>query len=303
MSTVHLLAGIAWDPQIRGFLAVLVGVVVLMGSVYLLLGTNLGARLGFLVAISAIFGWCTIMGITWWVYGNIGMLGETPHWNVEEIVYQPGGTAEEGLSLADLEKAHELDTTALPPPEELQELDEDAIRELQEEVSDSLGRWEILAEANPAFGEAKATVDEHFVATPLEALGIEGAADYVTVYSFETGGKDDLPADPSRLDRITHELKTTFLQLQHPTRHAIIQVQPVIEQEAVPGEAPPTPEADEDQPVVSVIMSRDLGDVRMPGAVLTIVSGLLFLMTLVMLHQRDLQAAQARGLVPGPAEA
>ena len=43
---LHLLAGIAWDPQIRGFLAVLVGVVVLMGSVYLLLGTNLGARLG-----------------------------------------------------------------------------------------------------------------------------------------------------------------------------------------------------------------------------------------------------------------
>ena len=57
----------------------------------------------------------------------------------------------------------------------------------------------------------------------------------------------------------------------------------------MPGEAPPTPEADEDQPVVSVIMSRDLGDVRMPGAVLTIVSGLLFLMTLVMLHQRDLR--------------
>ena len=41
---IHLLAGIAWDPQIRGFLAVLVGVVVLMGSIYLLLSTNIGAR-------------------------------------------------------------------------------------------------------------------------------------------------------------------------------------------------------------------------------------------------------------------
>jgi hypothetical protein len=41
----------------------------------------------------------------------------------------------------------------------------------------------------------------------------------------------------------------------------------------------------------------------MPGAVLTIVSGLLFLLTLVMLHQRDLRSAQARGLIPGPAEA
>ena len=54
---LHLIAGIAWDPQLRGILAVLVGVVVLMGSVYLLLGTNLGTRLGFLVAVTALFGW------------------------------------------------------------------------------------------------------------------------------------------------------------------------------------------------------------------------------------------------------
>ena len=39
-----------------------------------------------------------------------------------------------------------------------------------------------------------------------------------------------------------------------------------------------------------------------PGAILAIVSGLLFLMTLVMLHQRDLRGAQARGLLPAPAE-
>jgi hypothetical protein len=299
---LHLVAGIAWDPQIRGFLAVLVGVVVLMGSVYLLLGTNLGARLGFLVAISAIFGWCTLMGVTWWVYGNIGMLGETPHWEVEEIVYQVGGTAEDGLALADLEKAHELDTSSLPPPEELQDLTDDEIAELEEQLADELGPWLILPESNPAFGEAKATVDEHFVQIPDEELGLEGAADYVSVYSFETGGKEDLPDDPSRWDRITHKVKNT-LTFEHPPRYAIIQVQPVVEQETVPGQAPPTPEADEDAPVVSVIMSRDLGDVRMPGAVLTVVSGLLFLMTLVMLHQRDLRGAQARGLLPGPAEA
>jgi hypothetical protein len=301
VSAVHLLAGIAWDPQIRGFLAVLVGVVVLMGSVYLLLGTNLGARLGFLVAISAIFGWCTIMGVTWWIYGNVGMLGEAPHWVVQEIVYQPGGTPEDGLALADLEKTRQIDTSGLPSPEEVQELDEEAIDALEERAADALGDWEILAEANPSFGEAKATVDEHFVSTPLEALGIEGASDYVTVYSFVTGGKDELPADPTRWDRIETKFKTTFLQPTHPTRYAIIQVQPVIEQEARPGQAPPTPEADPEQPVVSVIMSRDLGDVRLPAAVLTAVSGLLFLMTLVMLHQRDLRAAEARGLVPGPA--
>src|SRR5436190_8709402 len=299
---VHLLAGIAWDPQIRGFLAVLVGVVVLMGSIYLLLSTNIGARLGFLFALSAFFGWCTLMGSTWMVYGTIGMLGEINHWEVEEVVYQPGGTAEYGLQRADLEKAHELDTSDLPPPDEFKELDADQIQELQHTLAEELGPWTLLPESNTAFGEAKATVDEHFVELPLDQLGLEAASDYITVYAFETGGKEDLPDDPSRWDRITHKVKTAFT-FKHPPRYAIIQVQPVVEQETPPGAAPPKPIADEDQPVVSVIMSRNLGSRRMPGAVLTVVSGLLFLMTLVMLHQRDLRSAQARGLLPGPAEA
>jgi hypothetical protein len=299
---VHLLAGIAWDPQIRGFLAVLVGVVVLIGSIYLLLGTNLGGRLGFLVALSALFGWCTIMGLTWWVYGTIGMLGEAPKWVVEDVVYSHEST-EAGLARAGLEEARELNTGSLPDPEELKDLDEDELRALQEEVSASLGGWQILAESNPAFGEAKATVDEHFVEEPIQELGIEGSEDFVTVYSFERGGKVDLPDDPSRWDRIANKLETTFWQVKHPPRYAIIQVQPVVEQETVPGEAPPTPVADPDQPVVSVILRRDLGDVRFPGAMLTIWSGAMFLATLVMLHRRDLQVAQARGLTPGPAEA
>ena len=299
---LHLLAGIAWDPQIRGFLAVGVGVVVLLGSVYLILGTNLGSRLGFLVAMSAIFGWCTIMGLTWWVYGTIGMLGDAPRWVVEEVVYDDE-SPEAGLDLAGLEEAHALDTSTLPDPAEVQDLDEDAARELDEREADALGGWQLLPESNPAFGEAKATVDEHFAELPDEELALDSAEDYVTVYSFERGGKEDLPADPDRLDRIVTKLKTTFWQVQHPPRYAIIQVHPVIEQEAAPGEAPPTPEEDPDKPVVSVIMSRDLGDVRFPGAMLTIGSGLLFLVTVLMLHRRDLEVARARGLTTGPAEA
>src|SRR5213083_422290 len=175
---VHLLAGIAWDPQIRGFLAVLVGVVVLMGSIFLLLSTNIGSRLGFLFALSAFFGWCTLMGSTWMVYGTIGMLGEINHWEVKEVVFQPGGTAEDGLQLADLEKAHELDPSNLPAPADLKELDDAQIAALQEKLADDLGPWEILPESNTAFGEAKATVDEHFVEVPLEQLGLESATDY-----------------------------------------------------------------------------------------------------------------------------
>ena len=55
----HLLASIAWDPGFRGVLTVVVAVLVLPGSIYLLLGTNLGTRLGFLIALTGLFGWPT----------------------------------------------------------------------------------------------------------------------------------------------------------------------------------------------------------------------------------------------------
>ena len=45
------LLAIGWKPELRGILIVIIAVVVLCGSIYLILATNLGARLGFLVAL------------------------------------------------------------------------------------------------------------------------------------------------------------------------------------------------------------------------------------------------------------
>lgn len=289
--SLNTLAGIAWDPQLRGFLATAVGVVVLLGSVYLLLATNIGARLGFLLASAAFFGWLTIMGGVWWVYGTIGMLGEAPHWEVVETVYP-------GTDAAATEEAHTLETDGLPPAEELNELEAEQLAEIQPELEEELGGWRLLPESNPSFGEAKAAVDEHFAEHPDEELELEGADDYIATYSFERGGKERLDEDPSRIDRIVNKFKTTFLELTHPTRYAIIQVQPVIDQEAEPGEPPPTPTPDPNKPVVSVIMQRDLGDVRFPGAMLTIFSGIMFGVLCLQLHRRDQRVAEVRSLVP-----
>jgi hypothetical protein len=73
------LLAVGWEPEIRGALTVIIGVVALMGSVYLILGTNLGARLGFLVALAGLFGWMATMGAIWWTYG-IGLQGRQPTW-------------------------------------------------------------------------------------------------------------------------------------------------------------------------------------------------------------------------------
>ncbi|MEX2294508.1 MAG: hypothetical protein WD691_12025 [Acidimicrobiales bacterium] len=292
---LHTLAGIAWDPQIRGFLAFAVGVLVLMGSVYLLLITNLGVRLGFMLAAAAVFGWLTIMGGIWWTYGTIGMLGEANHWEVTEVVYPD-------LENAALDEARSLNTTALPSPERLTDLTEEELSAQRETLEAPLDGWRILPESNASFGEAKATVDEFFIQNNDAELEIKTAEDYLPTYAFERGGKSRLPENPSRFDRLVRKFKTTFIELRHPPHYALVQVQPVVKQEAEPGQAPPKPRVDDTKPVVSVIMERDLGDVRFPGAMLTISSGIMFAALCVQLHKRDQRVAQVRALVPATAE-
>ena len=70
---------LSWNPQVRGGLYVLIAVVILCGSGVLILGTNLGGRLGFQAAAAGLTGFFVIIGATWWVYG-IGPQGEAPTW-------------------------------------------------------------------------------------------------------------------------------------------------------------------------------------------------------------------------------
>lgn len=288
---LHTLAGIAWDPQIRGFLGVGVGVVVLIGSVYLLLATNIGARLGFLVGATAIFGWLSIMGGIWWVYGTIGMLGQVNRWEITEINYP-------GVQDAGLPELRALDTSSLPPREELASLTDAQLAAQREQLEGSLAGWRILPEANASFGEARSTVDEYFLGHPDKALGITTPADYLNVYAFETGGKSRLPDNPSRIDRLVRKFKTTFIELRHPPHYAVVQVQPVVKQDPEPGKPPPRPVADSAQPVVSVVMERNLGDRRFPGAMLCLSSGIMFAVLCMQLHRRDQRVAEVRGLLP-----
>ena len=293
MALANVLAGIAWDPQIRGFLALGVGIVVLLGSVYLLLLTNVGARLGFLIASTAFWGWMFLMGGIWWVYGNVGMLGEAPHWEVKEIVYP-------GTDHSAFDEVRVLDTEALPDHDTLAEEAEADLEATRAEYEPTLGAdWELLPESNPSFGEAQATVDAYFSSEGDEELEIEGPDDYVTLYAFERGGKDKLDEDADRIDRIVHELKSTFWQVTHPAHYAVFQVQRVVEQDTLPGQPPPTPRADESTPPVTVVMERNLGDVRFPAAMITIGSGIVFALLCQALHRRDQLVTEMRALPAG----
>ena len=65
------------------------------------------------------------------------------------------------------------------------------------------------------------------------------------------------------------------------------------------GNAPLSPTPDPDEPVVSVIMVRDLGTRRLPPAVLTFMWGGLFALTCAQLHRRDRLAEELSTAKPG----
>ncbi len=241
-------AGISWKPEIRGVLTVAIAVTILCGSVVLLLGTNIGTRLGFLVALTGLFGWMTILGGVWWMYGK-GPLGEAPSWQVIEI------------NTGDLSQA------------QLEEISSDP----------DLSTWRELPASDPDRAEAQATVDAEL--TLSDNARFEQTSDYVAIDGWSYGGKP-IRTDNSLFGRFKWTI-TDALRVDNPTHYAIIQVQPSIDAQAIPGQAPPTPTADPSQPVISVVMVRNLGDLRFPPGLVTVGSAIIFLVLCYTLHRRE----------------
>lgn len=266
MTLAGLLAlTVTWDPTIRGILVVGIGIVVLNGSVYLLLATNTGSRLGFLIAAGGLAGWMTIMGLIWTIYG-IGLVGPTASWQVTEVVRSP--TADDTAN-AELDEARDL----------------------------SEG-WDELPEGDPARGEAQATADEALIGDESSVKVYESSTEYQIVRVFERGGKD-----PDGL------LNRLHIPAPHPEHYAVVQVQGVVPvvtlQPGDPcpgddviciefGETPPSPTIDPNAPIASAVMIRDLGAKRLPPALITIGSGLIFAIFCYVLHTRDKLVQQHR---------
>lgn len=73
-----------WYPTILGVLVVVAAIGLFCGSVYLLLATNLGARLGFLVAAAALSGFMVMLSAMWLTTASPlnTLKGRVPAWKV-----------------------------------------------------------------------------------------------------------------------------------------------------------------------------------------------------------------------------
>lgn len=264
---------VGWEPELRGVLTVIIGFVALGGSTYLLLGTNIGARLGFLVSMAGLFGWMASMGAIWWAYG-IGLVGELPSWQPAEpftIVRE----AEQLPSAEILEAPVDVSDGATEP--------EVALAAQTLLVSEG---WNKLADDDRSRGQAIAAADE-IVQNQAE---IYAAGEYEAVAVYQRGGE--------RYPKIGD--KVDFFAFFHKPKYALVEIAPVIAQRVEPGRAPARPVIDETQPHQYVLMLRDLGSQRQPAAFITIGSTMIFGVFCWLLHRRDkIVAANRSGqLVP-----
>ena len=254
------LFAVNWQPELRGIVVVLIAAVVLIGGTYLVVGTNVGARLGFLLVIAAFFGWMMTMGAIWWTYG-IGLKGQEPFWHpAEPVTIVRDSSLMVGAEILKAEPALGTDPVVNAASISTQ---------LQTEG------WHLLDEADPQRGQAVAASD---AILQIEAKEFP-AGSYLSVAVYDRGGE--------RFPKINDSLD--FFAFFHKPRYALVEVAPVVPQHVEPGRAPARPVVDTAQPHRYVHMLRDLGAKRQPAMMITFGSGLIFLMLCWLLHRRDLQ--------------
>jgi hypothetical protein len=258
-----------WYPTILGVLVVVAGIVLFCGSVYVLLGTNLGARLGFLVAFTALTGFMCILTLLWCVTASPlnTLKGRIPQWKVVEVVKDPAQSKVAAVHGINNKKANIAPAT---------------------EASN------VKAAVDAALVTKVSTPTITYTPNDNKFAAFQDVTKYEILQTWEIGGSSP------------QFWKGEFT---HTPQYAVIQFCEVVDQtNAQPFGLPPLPpECSTAQGAKTgfVVLNRDLGSLRVPPFVAFVMSLLLFGLGLLGLHWREkdemaLEAAKA-GPVAVPA--
>jgi hypothetical protein len=252
-----------WYPTILGFLVVFFAILLFCGSIYVLLGTNLGARLGFRVAFTGLMAFMVILTSLWMITASPlnTLKGRIPSWKVQQIVAAPAKAA----------------------ATEVRDVEQD-------------GRKVDDVEA----AAVKAAVDEHLVEKkeikaegPLAAdankfARFKEVTEYKVVNTFEIGGSKPNPLD----FEFTHKPLFAVVEFCEVQRA-------VVPFGIAPEKDPPCKEGSDLSGFM--VLERDLGSLRVPPMVAFFGSVLLFGLGLLGLHwrERDEQEAETATAASG----
>jgi hypothetical protein len=237
-----------WYPTILGVLVVVAGVLLFVGSIYLILGTNMGARLGFLVTFTALLGFMVVLTSLWITTASPlnTLKGSVPKWEIKEVVPS-------------------LDQSTIPE-----------VRNIEENGH----KVDAIEQAN-----VKAAVDEGLITKVSDAIETFTPEDnkfalydlvtqYLPLSTFEIGG-----SKPSWLDfQFTHTPRYAVVQFCGVAPNtAVFGTAPDTPECAPDGSA----EAEHNG---FVVLEFNLGDVKFPPIVAFASSVILFVLGLLMLH-------------------
>ncbi len=260
-----------WYPTILGIIVFLAGIAMFVGTVYLLLATNLGARLGFLVTAAALSGFMVLLSLLWLTnaFPLTTLKGRIPQWVALEKL-EGGDVARSGIGV-------------------VQRVEQEGRKvDAGEEANLKAALDAVLVTGGGGEGEA---------AGAEEFATFESASDFLLTEAFEVGGGGRVS--------VTTQSDFPWIAVSfHKPRYAVTFVCPVDKaaQDVPFGDPIPAPTCDRAQPVDVVVFERDLGSLRVPPLVVLIASSILFGLSLLALHWRELEEreVQERAGAGGP---
>ncbi len=274
MAALHLLLGEGgpgnlWNPTIIGVLTVLCAVGLFCGSTYLLLATNLGARLGFLIAGAGLSGFLLLLTSLWLTTpgsatGNSDLdppHGNSASWKVVEIVPTPAQSK--------IPAVRELPTKGRP------------------------GTPELLTQVKPAIDAAVVATTpvagQTAAPQPFATLGISSSTDYILTFP---GSKSHQYIDKTE-NFFWHRHRYAAVELCFARKDA----------SGALAIGPNGPVCNALKPTQFAILGYDYGSVRKPVVFYWLFSLLFFGLSLLGLHwwEQDERARKRATLAPVPA--
>ena len=248
-----------WYPTILGVLVVVAAVVLFVGSIYLILGTNMGARLGFLVTFTSLMGFMVVLTSLWITTASPlnTLRGSVPKWEIKEVVPS-------------------LEESTVP---EVRNIEEDGSKVSAIEAAN------VKAAVDEGLVTKVSNAVEEFTPEDNEFATFDAVTEYLVQSTYEIGG-----SNPSWLDfQFTHTPRFAVVQFCGTDQTPIVfGTVPPAPECAPDGSA----EADKNG---FVVLEFNLGDVRLPPIIAFGSSVILFVLGLLMLHwwEKDRRALAA----------
>ena len=265
-----------WYPTILGVLVVVASVFLFVGGTYLLVATNTGARLAFLITAAALSGMMLLLSTLWWTTGSPlnTLKGRVPQWVPVESI-----------------KGDDLARSDIPA---VQEITNENQVDLAEQTNIKAAVDSLVVIPTGTNGEAPEPPNEFQVFTL--------STDYLVAEAFETGGESWLQpgfpwVHPGYLSVTTDSNFPWIHVTGHAPKYAVAVLCPVDKaaQDVPFGDPIPAPTCDKAQQSTTIVLEKDLGSLRFPPFMTMVASTILFILSLLGLHwrERDLQELAA----------